>query len=214
MNNIVETLMKLIEYKLPISQDLLILAILYCDHRNKQLKQRLINALQSASTDCLDSNNYSTIANTREMEKQETKMEMGKIGKGKLNMQRRHQQWFKQYLLSSNAWVMPNITKSTHIAKSDGDANSADAECKDNDTATSKMLVFYSVQSEKKNHMGSWNEIVNFEIDEKSLIRLTNVRQDDPEIGITPNYSASLLQFIKKQSPNYPGLQEYIRKGI
>ena len=191
MDRVVEVVMSLLERKMVVSEDLLILCFNYCLMSHKYYNQskllvKFCIILKNTIESCLDQNSEYQTGETQAF----------------------YYQWFKQCLLKSNIWlckVPKHIVKQIEISEIEANniesaagagADGADAADSDNNETDSmyysigrvavdkalvrqKEFIWQSIENEEKLDSKSWNDILTFK--ETNLIEL---RQDSIECGI------------------------------
>eukprot|EP01084_Bolivina_argentea_P180143 311218_1 len=132
----------------------------------------------------------------------------------------RDYQWFKQYLMCSNIWLMNNNNVSNTEEEKDeinsvrntGLLYDSIAHIVNNALLDTQKIIFDGIKYEKKNFDLEWNELVNFDGSKLKAIRipLATLRQNDKSIGIVPNYSEEELIIMSENiSQTYNILEEY-----
>lgn len=233
MESMVKTVMKMIQYNVALSDDILILCYNYCNKFNQKLQTKFIKLLQSVSNECLDF--YI-----------------------KSNMKQHKYAWFKEFLLTSNIWFCDTSTSSnstttkktnqTVVSRSQPKSKVSSPKAKtqikkmkqtskmddkksDDENIDGKQMVLYhyledtintallkqkefihnEVNNEEKIEGKAWNDLLHFE--EYKSTDVTELRQDCITNGIQPDFDEMSLFKIAPNIDNasFDCFAEYVK---
>ena len=109
MNAVLSCVMSLLELKMVISQDLLMLCATYCANIHNNLpkesnnfQNKFIQTLMNAIKHCLQSG---SLINSNNKSNKSEKSKLNTIATSKNSFKQRNYQWFKMFLLHSNIWL-------------------------------------------------------------------------------------------------------------
>ena len=163
MNSMVMCMISLLNSKMVISQDILLLCWVYClETQNKKLAKQFVDALRDVSKECLEQkqnlletgskNNNSSSKGKRKSKKKK----LNNDDDIRLYFKERNYQWFKMFLLHSNIWLA-NSFGSKH-----GILFDAALEVVNEQLIVQKQYIWDNVQTEEKTNQESFAKLVQF----------------------------------------------------
>ena len=163
MNAVLSCVMSLLELKMVISQDLLMLCAMYCTNTPKNLskesnnfKNKFIQTLMNVTKHCLQSGSLIN-DNNKSNKSKKSKLDTNANATTKNSFKQRNYQWFKMFLLHSNIWLAK--TPSSFMSENSNTNTTSDNSIDNNNTILFDNVIEIVNEELMQQKQFIWNNI-------------------------------------------------------